>query len=57
MYVYYGNAILMLAKKNKSDKEMIQDFPELTEYLKICGINSELHFMDNEESTALKWQW
>ena len=33
---------------------MIQTFTELTEYLKICKINSIFHFMDNEASAALK---
>ena len=35
---------------------MLQAFTELTEDLKICGINPVLHFMDNEASAALKWQ-
>ena len=33
---------------------MIQDFAELTEDLKIRGINPVLHFMENEEPTAFK---
>ena len=40
--------------KNRSDKEMMWDFSELTEDLKSCGINQGFHFMDNEASTALK---
>ena len=54
MYVYDSNTILMTAMKNKSDKEMIRYFTELTTDLKVCGINTGLHFMDNEASTALK---
>ena len=52
--MYEFNAILTTAKKNRSDKEMIKAFISLTEYLKIRGINPGFHFMDNEESTALK---
>ena len=33
---------------------MIQAFIELTTDLKICGINSGLHLMDNRVSTALE---
>ena len=54
MYVYDCNAILTTSMKNRSDKEMIRDFTELNTYLKRCGINQVLHFMDNKESTALK---
>ena len=39
MYVYDFNAILETPTKNKSDKEMIRAFTELTEDLKSCGIN------------------
>ena len=39
MYVYDFNAILETTTKNKSDKEMIRAFTELTEDLKSCGIN------------------
>ena len=53
MYVYDCNAILTTEMKNISDKEMIRDFTELTEYLKSHKINPGLHFMDNEASTAL----
>ena len=54
MYVYGCNAILKTVIKNKSDKEMIQDFTELTKDLKIHRINAGLYFMENEASTALK---
>ena len=54
MYVYYCNAILMIAMNKISDKEMITTFTELTEYLKIHGIKPGFNFMDNEASTALK---
>ena len=40
--------------KNRSDKEMIRAFTELTEDVKICVTNLGLHFVDNEASTALK---
>ena len=54
MYVYYCNAILKVAMKNRSDKEMIWSFIELTEDLKRSGINQVFHFMDNDKSTAFK---
>ena len=54
MYVYYCNAILTTAMKNKSDMEMIQYYTEFTTDLKIRKINLGFHFMDNEASTALK---
>ena len=54
MYVYDCNYILITAMKNRSDKEMIQDFKKSNTDLKSCGINPVLHFMDNKESTALK---
>ena len=54
MYVYDCNTILTTEMKNRSDKEIIRDFTSLTEYLKIRGINTGFHFMDNEASTALK---
>ena len=54
MYVYDCNATLTTAMKNRSDKEMIQAFTELTEDLKIRRINQGFHFMDNEISTDLK---
>ena len=54
MYVYYCNNILMTEMNNKSDKEMIRAFIELTENLKIRGINPGFHFMDNESSTDFK---
>ena len=40
--------------KNRSDKEMIRAFTELTENVKICVTNLGLHLVDNEASTALK---
>ena len=39
MYVYDCNAILKNVMKNRSDKEMIQDFTELTTDLNIRIIN------------------
>ena len=38
--------------KNRSDKEMICSFKELTTDLKICGINPGLHIMGTEVSTV-----
>ena len=54
MYVYSCNAILMIATKNRSEKEMIRAFQELTEDLKICGINPGFNFMDNYLSRGFK---
>ena len=54
MYVYGCNAILATAKKNRSHKEMMQSFKDLTEDLNICRINPGFHLMDNELSTVLK---
>ena len=54
MYVYYCNSVLTAAIYNRSDKEMIQAFKELTEYLKSRRINPVFHLMDNEASTDLK---
>ena len=34
IYIYYCNAIIKTATKNRSDKEMIRAFTELTTYLK-----------------------
>ena len=39
--------------KNISDTEMIRAFTELTEDLKILGINPGFHFMENEAYTDL----
>ena len=39
---------------NSSDTEMIQDFTELIEEIKIHRIKPGFHFVDNEASTALK---
>ena len=54
MYEYDYNVTLMIATKNRSDKEMIQDFTEFTTYLKSRRLNLGSHFMENEASTALK---
>ena len=54
MYVYDCNSILTTATKNRSDKEMISSFTTLTEDLKILGIQTGFHFMDNEASAGLK---
>ena len=54
MYVYDCNDILNTSTKNRSDKEMIQAFTELTEDLKTREINPGFYLMDNEASTALK---
>ena len=40
--------------KNRSNKEMIRAFTELSADLKSHGINPGFHFMDNEASKALK---
>ena len=54
MYVYDWNAILTTSMKNRSDKEMIRSFTELTEDFKRRGINPSFHIMDNEAYTSLK---
>ena len=54
MCVYDCNVILTAEMKNRSNKETIQAFTELTEYFKSRGINPGLNFIDNEASTALK---
>ena len=54
MYAYDYNVTLMIATKNRSDKEMIQDFTEFSTYLKSRRLNLGSHFMENEASTALK---
>ena len=54
MYVYDCNAILTADMKNRSDKEIIWAFSDLTEDLKRRGINPGFHFMDNEAYKALK---
>ena len=46
--------MLTTATKNRSDKEMIRAFTDLTEDLKRRGIYPGFHFMDNEAYTALK---
>ena len=43
--------------KNRSDKEMIQDFTGLTTDFKSRGINPGFHVMYNEASTALKTEF
>ena len=53
MYVYDCNTILTTEMKNRSDKEMIRDFTELTEYLKSHKINPGFHFIYNEAYTSL----
>ena len=54
MYIYGCNAILTTSMNNIIDKEMIQEFTELTEDLKIRRINPGFHFMDNETYTTFK---
>ena len=54
MYVYIFNGILMMEMKNRSDKEMIRDFIEVSTDLKIREINPGYHFIYNESSIALK---
>ena len=54
MYVYDYNVILKTAKKNRSAKEIMHDFTELTTDLKICQINPGFNFVGNEASKALK---
>ena len=54
MYVYDCDAILTIAIKNRSDKEMVQSITELMEDLKTRGINRGFQIMDNEGPTALK---
>ena len=53
MYVYDCNAILTTSINNRSDKEMIRDYKQLTGNLKSLGINPGFHFIDNKASTAL----
>ena len=54
MYVYDCNAILATEMKSTINREMIRAFTELTKDLKIRGINTGFHFMDNEVPAALK---
>ena len=54
MYVYDCNAILTISTNNRSKKEMIRHFTELTTDLKSRGIKPGYHFMDNTVSTGLK---
>ena len=53
MYVYNCNTILTTAINNIGDKDMIQNFTELTEDLKSRRINPGFHLMDNEAYTSL----
>ena len=48
MYVYNCNSILTTEMNNKSDKEIIRAFTELTTDLKSRKINPGLHLMENE---------
>ena len=54
MYEYDCNEILTAEMKNRSDKQIIRTFTELTEDLKIHGIKPGVNIMDNKSSTALK---
>ena len=54
MYVYDCNGIPTIATKNRSDKEIIRSFTDLTEDFKILRINPGFHLMRNEAYTALK---
>ena len=54
MYLYDYNDIPTTATNSRSNKEMIRAFTELTEELKIQGINPGLNFMDNEAPAVLK---
>ena len=54
MYVYDYNSIMKAPMKNRSDKEIICAFTELTKDLKTHGFNPRFHVMDNESSRALK---
>ena len=51
MYIYYCNAILTTPTKNRSGKDMIRTFTELTKDLKIRGLSPGFHIMDNEAPT------
>ena len=53
MYVYYCNAIIKTPINNRSEKDMIHAFTELTTYLKSLGINPGFHSTENEASIAL----
>ena len=48
MYVYNCNSILTTEMNNRSDKEIIRAFTELTTDLKSRKINPGLHLMENE---------
>ena len=54
MYVYDYNSIMKAPMKNRSDKEIICAFTELTKDLKTRGLNPIFHVMDNEASTEIK---
>ena len=48
MYVYYCNAILTISTKNKSDKEMIWAFTELTIDLKAMELTQDYNLWTME---------
>ena len=45
MYLYGCKVILTTEMNNRSDKDTIRDFMELTTDLKIRGLNPGLHMM------------
>ena len=54
MYVYDFNVILTTTMKNRSNKEIIWVFTELTKDLKSRGINPGFNFKDNESLASLE---
>ena len=56
MYAYNCDDILTNVMKKRSDKDIIQDFTELTADFKISGINLGFDFIDKKASTPLKCQ-
>ena len=54
MYEYNNNSILVLAMKNMTDSKIYRVFERKILFFNKQGFKSNLHFLDNEASTALR---
>ncbi len=54
MYDYDTNAILTEPLKNRTGSEILRGYQKLHKYLVVRGFKPQVHWLDNEASTALK---
>lgn len=54
MYDYDTNAILTEPLKNRTGGEILRGYQKLHRYMVVRGFKPQVHWLDNEASTALK---